>query len=142
MDVDLSIMNHASILTVMEMGRIDFMVRCGFLPIAKQQGWFFPTHSQTVRYFKPLKYRDRGQLKTRILHHTDDTLYIQQIILKNDQPIATSITKGKIKQGRHTLPMRKLASIMQQGALPVSTTLANDLQAQDTHAQTLLNDIF
>jgi hypothetical protein len=29
-DIDVSIMNHAAMMTVMEMGRIDYIVRTGF----------------------------------------------------------------------------------------------------------------
>ena len=41
-DVDASIMNHATMMTVMEMGRIDFMVRSGFFKLARQNKWYFP----------------------------------------------------------------------------------------------------
>ena len=40
-DIDVSIMNHSAILTVMETGRLDLMVRFNFFKIAAKNNWFF-----------------------------------------------------------------------------------------------------
>ncbi len=54
-DIDASIMNHAPMMTVMEMGRIDFMVRSGFFKIAREKNWYFPSKSISVQFIRPLK---------------------------------------------------------------------------------------
>jgi len=58
-DIDASIMNHAPIMTVFEMGRLDFMMRSGFFTLARTNGWYFPSKSISVQFNKPLKeYRE------------------------------------------------------------------------------------
>ena len=41
-DVDVSIANHAAVLTIMEIGRIDFMIRSGFFGLSRRNRWYFP----------------------------------------------------------------------------------------------------
>ena len=58
-DIDVSIMNHAAMMTVMEMGRIDYMVRTGFFKLARKKKWYFPIKRYPFRGFSskanPLK---------------------------------------------------------------------------------------
>ena len=42
-DIDVSVMNHAAIMTVLETGRLDLMVRSQFLKVASKNKWFFPS---------------------------------------------------------------------------------------------------
>ena len=102
-DIDISIMNHAAILTVMEAGRIDFMVRCGFFQLAKRRKWYFVSAALSVQYFRPLKVFQKATLSTKVFHVEDPWIYIEQKISRNGKDIAFCIVKSKVKKGRETI---------------------------------------
>src|SRR5438874_8991866 len=77
-DVDAAIMNHAALLTVMEAGRIDLMVRSGFFSLARKEKWYFPTSAISVQFMRPLKIFQRATLVTRVLHVTATDIYLEQ----------------------------------------------------------------
>lgn len=103
-DIDVSLMNHASILTVMETGRIDFMVRTGFFKLASKKGWYFPSQAISVQYFRPLKAFQKCELYTRISFMDDEWIYLEQKITRKDKEISGCIVKSKIKKGKETVP--------------------------------------
>lgn len=99
-DVDISIMNHAAMMSVMEMGRIDFMVRTGFLKLAQKNNWYFPSSSINVQFFRPLKMFQRAMVMTKVLYTDEKTIYLEQKIIRQDKMVAACIVKSTIKKGR------------------------------------------
>ena len=53
-DVDLSIMNNAAMLTITEMGRIDLIIRTGFLKHAWKNRLYFPLGRNFIIYGDPI----------------------------------------------------------------------------------------
>jgi acyl-CoA thioesterase FadM len=102
-DIDVSIMNHAALLTVMEMGRIDFMVRTGFFKLASKRKWYFMSSSVSASFLRPLKAFQLALLTTRILHMDDQWIYIEQKINRKGKDMAYCIVKSKVKNGRDTV---------------------------------------
>ena len=54
-DVDLSIMNNAAMLSITEMGRIDLMIRTGFLTHVRRNRLYVPLASISAQFRRPLK---------------------------------------------------------------------------------------
>jgi acyl-CoA thioesterase FadM len=102
-DIDVSIMNHAAMMTVMETGRIDFMVRTGFFSIAQKSNWYFPSSGIHVQFFRPLKLFQTATLITRVFHITERWIYLEQLIIRNGKNIAACIVRSTIKKGREQL---------------------------------------
>ncbi len=103
-EIDVSVMNHAEILSVMETGRIDFMVRTNFFKIAKKNKWFFPSQAISVQYYRPLKVFQKAELLTRISFVDEKWIYTEQKITRNGEEIAACLVKSTIKKGRKTVP--------------------------------------
>ena len=112
-DVDASIMNHAAMMTVMEAGRIDLMVRAGFFSLARKEKWYFPTSGINVQFFRPLKIFQKAELTTLVIHVTQTAIYLQQKITRGEKEIAACVVKAMVKKGRETLDI--LAIIKQLG---------------------------
>src|SRR5690349_9399530 len=70
-DADLTFMNHARYLTAMEQGRIDLMLRTGFLRFLLKQHWSALLGSMIVQFRKPLRRFQRFRLRTRLVHWGD-----------------------------------------------------------------------
>ena len=96
-------MNHAEILTVMETGRIDFMVRTNFLNVAKKNKWFFPSQALSVQYYRPLKLFQKAELLTKISFIDEKWIYLEQKIMRNKKEIAACLVKSTVKKGRKTV---------------------------------------
>lgn len=117
-DIDISIMNHAALLTVMEMGRVDFMVRSGFLQLAKKKKWYFPSAAISAQFIRPLKLFQKAQVITRVFHIDERWIYIEQKMVRAGKDIAVCIVKSKVKKGRETINTSEILQELQLGALP------------------------
>ncbi|WOD42629.1 acyl-CoA thioesterase [Hwangdonia lutea] len=102
-DVDVSIMNHAAIMTLFEIGRLDFMVRTNFFSVANKNKWYFPTQAISVQYYRPLKMFQKAQLFSRISYVDEKWIYVEQKLMKNDKVVAACLVKNTIKKGRTTV---------------------------------------
>tara|TARA_R110000868_G_scaffold5985_1_gene34728 strand:- start:604 stop:1140 length:537 start_codon:yes stop_codon:yes gene_type:complete len=117
-DIDVSVMNHASILTVMEAGRIDAMVRANFFNVASKNKWFFPSQAISVQYYKPLKIFQKAKLYTRISYADEKWIYTEQKIVRKGKIIAACLAKSTIKKGRETVSVSELTQKLNIGSFP------------------------
>ncbi len=109
-DIDVSMMNHAAILTVMEAGRIDFMVRTNFLRMAIKKKWTFPAQALSVQFYKPLKLFQKCELQTKIYGVDEKWIYLIQRIVRTGEVLSACLVKVKIKKGRITVPTSHVIS--------------------------------
>ena len=107
-DIDVSVMNHAAIMTVFEMGRADYMVRTNFFKIATQNKWFFPNQAISAQFYRPLKMFQKAKVYTRMSYVDDTYFYIEQKIIRNGKPIASCFANGLAKKGRETVPTSEI----------------------------------
>ena len=117
-DIDVSIMNHAAIMTVMEMGRIDFIVRSGFLKLARQKKWYFPSASVSAQFIRPLKMFQRATVRTRVFHMSDKWIYIEQKVERAGKVMAICLVKSTVKKGREFVNTKEIVEALQLGKLP------------------------
>ena len=117
-DVDVSVMNHATMLTVMEAGRVDFMVRTGFLEIATRNKWYFPIQALSVQYYRPLRLFETAAVYTRLSYVDDRWIYLEQKIMRKGKGIAFCLVKVTVKIGRQTVPTSEVVSAMKIEKLP------------------------
>ncbi len=117
-DIDVSVMNHAAIMTVMELGRIDFMVRTNFLKLANKNKWFFPSQAISVQFYRPLKIFQKAELLTRVSFIDDKWIYTEQKIIRKGKNIAACLVKSTIKKGRETVPTPEILSALQIDQVP------------------------
>ena len=117
-DVDASIMNHATMMTAMEMGRIDLMVRSGFFKLARKKKWYFPSRSISVQFIRPLKLFQKANLTTKVFHIDERWIYIEQKISRHGKDIAICIVKSTVKKGRETISTNEIAKVLGISELP------------------------
>ena len=103
-DVDVSVMNNAALLTIMETGRLDFMVRTNFFKVAAKNKWFFPSRAISVQFYRPMKVFQKAELKTKISFVDEKWIYTQHKIIRKGKVIAVCLVKSIIKKGRETVP--------------------------------------
>lgn len=107
-DIDISVMNHAAVMTVLETGRLDLMVRCNFFKVASKNKWFFPSQAISIQFYRPLKIFQKAQIYTRISYVDEKWIYIEQKIERKGKIVAACIVKNTIKKGRETIPTSEI----------------------------------
>jgi acyl-CoA thioesterase FadM len=115
-------MNHATMMTVFETGRIDFMVRTGFFKLARQKKWYFPTSGISVQFFRPLKVFQKAVLSTRIIHIDEYNIYLEQKITRQEKEIAACIVKSKVKSGRENIRTTEIITLLDAGSITGGST--------------------
>ena len=121
-DIDASVMNHAAIMTVFEAGRIDYMVRTGFFKLARRNKWFFPSTGIHVQFFRPLKVFQKARLETRVFHSTDQVIYTEQKIIREEKVYAICVAKNKVKKGKTDISPDKILSLLGQEDKPIEAS--------------------
>ena len=117
-DIDVSIMNHAAILTIFEIGRLDFMVRTNFFKVASKNKWYFPTQAISVQYYRPLKMFQTAKLFTRISYVDDKWIYVEQKIIRKGKEISACIVKSTIKDGKKSVPTFEIMKALNVTEVP------------------------
>ena len=87
-------MNNGRYLTIMDLGRFDWLLSCGYLGICFKKRWFPIVGALKILYLKPLKPFQKFQLKTRILGWDTKWIYVEQIFEVNGVLCSKSILQG------------------------------------------------
>ncbi len=101
-DLDVQMhMNNGRFLSIMDLGRIDLMVRTGFWSVARKNGWFPVVGSVKIDYRRMLTVFARYEMTSRIVGWDDRWLFLEQQFLVGDKLAARAIFKTMIrsKQG-------------------------------------------
>jgi acyl-CoA thioesterase FadM len=119
LDIDASIMNHASMMTVMELGRIDFMVRSRFFALARKKKWYFPSAAISVQFIRPLSLFQKAEVHTRVFHVSESWIYLEQKVVRDGKTVAVCIVKSKVKKGRETVNTNEILRALNIDSFPM-----------------------
>ena len=118
-DIDVSVMNHAALLTLMETGRTDFMVRTGFFKMATKNKWFFPSQAISVQFHRPLKVFQKAKIYSRISFVDDKWIYMEQKVIRKGKEIASCLVKSTVKKGRENVSPSEIMKALNVVNIPV-----------------------
>lgn len=94
-DLDYNLhMNNGRYLSVMDLGRLDWVVRAGIVPMLLRRRWNPVVGSLTVRYRRPLEPFDRYELRTRIVGWDEKWFYVEQRFERRGEVVARAFVKG------------------------------------------------
>lgn len=94
-DLDLNgHMNNGRYLTLMDLGRIDLMLRNGIGRLALRRGWRPVIGSAMIRYRRSLEPFDRYGLVSRVLAWDDRWFFVEQRFERDGQAVAVAAVKG------------------------------------------------
>jgi acyl-CoA thioesterase FadM len=112
-DLDLNFhLNNGRYLTIMDLGRIDFIVRAGLLPTFIRNRWVPVIGGTLVRYRFSLGLFVRFDLTTRFVGWDDKWFYLEQKLATPHGSAAIALAKALVRDGDHTVsPAEVLRSI-------------------------------
>ncbi|MFM9974964.1 MAG: acyl-CoA thioesterase [Beijerinckiaceae bacterium] len=96
-DLDLNIhMNNGRYLTIMDLGRVDLLVRTGLFSEARRRGWFPVVGSVQIDYKRSLNPFQRYDLKTRVLGWDERWFVMEQVFVRDGKAVASAVLKAMI----------------------------------------------
>ena len=92
-------MNNGRFLSVMDLGRVDLLVRTGFYAVARKRRWFPLVGRISIEYRKQLLPWRRYAIETRIIGWDERWFYLEQVFSLKDQVAAIAGVKAMIRSG-------------------------------------------
>jgi acyl-CoA thioesterase FadM len=112
-DLDVQIhMNNGRYLSIMDLERIDLLVRSGFWRIARARGWFPVVGNANIDYRRSLTLFERYTLATRVLGWDERWFYLEQIFERDGKVAASAIVKAMIRSRSGAVTPREVLSVL------------------------------
>jgi acyl-CoA thioesterase FadM len=107
-DLDLNVhMNNGRYLSLMDIGRVDLMVRCG-LGRWLRRGWQPMVAASFCRHFRPLNLLQRFEIRSRVLGWDEKWLYVEHRILRRGTLHALAVVKALVAERGRLLSSAEL----------------------------------
>lgn len=88
-------MNNAKYLAVMDLGRVDLMLRSRLWQRTDAHGWFPVVSAQTIRYRRSLKPWQLFELRTRIIGFDERAMYVEQSFRVGEDVYAQAVVQQR-----------------------------------------------
>jgi acyl-CoA thioesterase FadM len=139
-DIDLLMhMNNGRYLSLMDLARIDFMIRCKVFPILAKNSIYPVIASEMIRFRKSLDLFQRFDISTQLLGWDDKFFYVRQYFKRGNEIYAFGLVKACFLQKSSGLrtPKQILDLISIDQASPALPAWVNNWQLAD---QAFYND--
>lgn len=123
LDLDvLGHMNNGRHLSLMDLGRMDLMLRSGFWKRITDAGWYPVVAGQSISYRRSLTLGQRFEIHTRVLGHDDRWIYMEQVFRSEDHVIADAVVRARfLRKAGGSVPVSEVMEIA--GPLPEGRTV-------------------
>lgn len=121
-------MNNSRYLAVMDLARVDLIMRCGMWKQLQSRGHYPIVEAQTIRYRKSLRLWQRFRIVTKIEGWDEKSFFLTQTFLRKGEVVADAVVKGRfLKKTRGTVPPADIMELA--GALRESPVLNDFIDA-------------
>jgi acyl-CoA thioesterase FadM len=112
-DLDTNLhMNNGRYLTLMDLGRLDLLLRNGAVPIVLKNKWYPVLAGTQLRFRRPLNLFQKFEIRTRIVTWDSKWVYLEQRILRNGDPALQAYLKGVFVGPKGSVPITELLALM------------------------------
>jgi acyl-CoA thioesterase FadM len=87
-------MNNGRYLTLMDLGRLDLLLRNGSVPIVLRNKWYPVLAGTQIRFRRPLNLFQKFEIRTRIVTWDSKWVYLEQKILRRGDLVLQAYLKG------------------------------------------------
>lgn len=110
-------MNNGRYLSLLDLGRMDHMLRSGFWRLITARGWYPVVAGQTVTYRKSLELWQRFEIHSRVLGVDDRWVYLEQTFRRGETVHAEAIVRARfLRRSGGSVPVEELAEVI--GGVP------------------------
>ncbi len=113
-DIDiLGHMNNGVYPSIMDLGRMDLMVRCGVWARMREHGFYPVMANETITFRKSLELGQRFDLETRIAGYDGKAVYTEQRFVVDGEIYASAMTRARfLKKGGGVVSITELAEVV------------------------------
>lgn len=116
-------MNNGRYFTILDLARVDLMMRSGLWRQLRAQGWYPVVTLETLRFHRSLELGDRYDVHTRVIGWDEKHIFIEQGFVRDDAPVALAVVRARFLKRKGgtvtTAELLALAGIAQASpALP------------------------
>lgn len=110
--------NNGRHLTLMDLGRYDYAVRCGLYRVVREQKWAFMIAGSSARFRRRLRPFQRYDLCSQVLGHDERFFYFHQFTLSGP---GESLSEARTA---HSSALVRGALVSRDGLVPVAEVAA------------------
>jgi acyl-CoA thioesterase FadM len=113
-DLDLLMhMNNGRYYTLMDIARVDLMLRSGAWKTISKQGWYPVVVQNTLRFYKSLELFQRFTIDTHVVGWNDKNLFLEQRFMTGETVYASGIVKARfLKKSGGSVSTAELLSLL------------------------------
>lgn len=93
-------MNNGRYLSLMDLARIDFMIRCNVFPVLRKNKTYPVIASEMIRFKKSLPLFQRFEIATTLLGWDDKFFYLAQYFQSQGECYAMALVKARFLHGQ------------------------------------------
>ncbi|WP_425416427.1 thioesterase family protein [Oricola indica] len=108
-DLDTNLhMNNGRYLTIMDLGRLDLILRTGLLPVMRSRKWYPVIATARIGFRRSINVFECFDLTTRVIGWDEKWLYIEHRMERGDKVMAQAFVKGLFLGPDGKVPMTEL----------------------------------
>jgi acyl-CoA thioesterase FadM len=112
-DLDTNLhMNNGRYLTLMDLGRLDLLLRNGSVRHVIRNKWYPVLAGTQIRFRRPLNLFQKFEIRTRIVSWDAKWVYLEQIILRKGEVALQAYLKGVFVGPKGSVPITRLLELM------------------------------
>lgn len=112
-------MNNGRFLTVMDLGRLDLLLRIGSVKHLVRQKWYPVLAGCVIRFRRPLNLFQRFEIRTRVVTWDAKWIYLEQRILRKGDLVLHAYLKGVfVARAGGSIPVTRLLELMGEHGAP------------------------
>lgn len=105
-------MNNGVYFSLMDLGRMDLMIRAGMWKKLRGEGYYPVMANETMTFRKSLQPGMRFVLESRIVGYDDKAVYAEQRFVVRDEIYASAMTRARfLKKSGGTVSMAELSAL-------------------------------
>lgn len=105
-------MNNGRFLTLLDLGRLDLLLRIGTLRTVLKNKWNPVLASAQVRFRRPLNLFQSFEIVTRILCWDEKWIYMEQRMIRGEDVVLHAYLRGVFVSKQGSVPITKLLRAM------------------------------
>lgn len=113
-------MNNGTYLTIMDIARMDLMVRSGMWKKIEAQGWYPVVVAETIQFRRSLNLFERFEIQTRVLGADDKAIVLEQQFFRRGEAVAHALVRARFlrRTGGNVAPAELAPVVGFGGELP------------------------
>ena len=121
-------MNNGRYFSVMDLARVDLMVRSGLWPQLRSRGWYPVVVRETMEFRRSLQLFDRYTVRTTVIAWDDRHILLAQVFFRGEVEMASAVVKARfLKKSGGSVATAELLALA--GITHASPALPESVQA-------------